>query len=308
MQPVGLRRLVTDAAARFDSGACVTVSIRRRAVEAPDSRTPNPSCSTVPRGPGRPRAGQRVARVSAETKRERSACESSTLSYSGRKRGGAASGPGAARPGRSNSSRPRSSRNGAAAGAAGRTPRAGRSGRDQRRRRRGSPGRTRRGSAAPRRRSTASVTTGRPSQASAVVERDRAGLPQTPRGGTCTARGGCGTRSASAARVAIRELLGSASPQLPAGARLLGEQLAREREHRLEVDADERRPVLGVARQLARRAPADERAQRQAVVRGDQVDRAAHHDDAHDRAVDEQPRQRVRVEVRRAATTARGTG
>ena len=93
----------------------------------------------------------------SSTKRLRSACDNSALSYSGKKRGGAGvSGSGRGASGRSNSSRPRSSRNGRSRG---RRPldhlaQAGQS-LTRPRRRRPTPARRRAGSARRPRRSTA---------------------------------------------------------------------------------------------------------------------------------------------------------
>ena len=61
---------------------------------------------------------------------------------------------------------------------------------------------------------------------------------------------------------------------------MVGQERAREREDRFEIDAAQLRRVLGVALQLTVEHGLEERTQQQRVVGGDEVQRAAHHDDA----------------------------
>ena len=244
-----------------------------RAVEAVDEqradRTARPA-ETAARGRGR------------RSTRERSACESRRLSYSGRKRGGAGvSGSGSAPSGTSNSSRPRSSRNVRSCGRS-RSTTSRRPGQPGPRADVGdaSPDRTRRGSAARARRSTRSASSSSPSHTSAGAHVACPAPPHSPRGGTCTSGPRNVTACASAAGSASGQRGASSARQLGARARPLGEQLDARPRRRPSTSAPASfaaHGLLNVAHQDRQR----DRREREAVARRDEVDRRAHERRAH---------------------------
>ena len=227
--------------------------------------------------------------------RERSAWESSTLSYSGRKRGGAGvSGSGRGASGRSNSSR--RARRGTSAGA-------GRSRRRPRRSRvspdqacdvaRPWPARRRRGSAGPCSSSAAGGSSGAPSQASTVVQRGLARSRPTRRAAGPAPAAPVARRRRRARRVA-RPGQRSASSR-PSAARVRGRSSSSSRPAASSASTSMPASRRGerAAANCALQHRLHDRAQRQAVARGDEVDRRAHQRDAHRPPLLDQPRELV---------------
>ena len=99
------------------------------------------------------------------------------------------------------------------------------------------------------------------------------------------------------------EPLGEQRTQLLPGARL-GERLGRESQDRAQIDVAERRSELAVARELGVEHRLHERAQPEAVIGRDEMDRPAHDDDARDPALDEEVGERLRAEVGEARPEA----
>ena len=97
--------------------------------------------------------------------------------------------------------------------------------------------------------------------------------------------------------VEVGEVLRQRAAQLGAGVRLLGEHGPAGVEHRREVDSPERRPEVPVPGELGVEHGLHQRSQDERVGGGDEVDRAAHHDDADDLAVGEQPGELLGVEA-----------
>ena len=97
--------------------------------------------------------------------------------------------------------------------------------------------------------------------------------------------------------VEIREFRSERAAELRPRARLFGQEAAREREDRFEIDPAQVRCVLGVAVQLAIEHGLDERTQQQRVVGGHEVQCPAHHHDADHLAIAEQLRERFGIEV-----------
>ena len=107
----------------------------------------------------------------------------------------------------------------------------------------------------------------------------------------------------------LRIALGQRAPELGAGARPLGEESGSVGEDGAEVDAAQRRRMLRMAGQLPVEHRLDERAEQEAVVGADEVDRRPHDDDPDDAPLHEElgerlgpeplearPESRVRVE------------
>ena len=140
------------------------------------------------------------------------------------------------------------------------------------------------------------TASGAPSHASVVVERDLAGpAPQSSRWhldereeAATGVRGGGG--------IEVGELFAERGAQLRAGVRPVGEQGASGVEHGREVDMPQRRRVVPVPGELGREHRLHQRPEHERISGGDEVDRAAHHDDADDLAVGEQSGQRLGVE------------
>ena len=218
--------------------------------------------------PSRPSSLREGGPDAAPTKRARSAWERSTLSYSGRKRGGAGvSGSGRGASGRSKSSRPRSSRNVSSCGRNRSTTSRSPVRRDQRRR------------VGDRRRPE------RPEVAEDdVVERRRGGQRPAEPGFGCRP-GDPGTPAPESARrrldegkphlarvdercgIEPGEPLGEDRSQLGPVPRPLGQHRPAELDDRLEVELAERRRVVAVAPELAFEDRLHQRAQEQAVAR-----------------------------------------
>ena len=91
--------------------------------------------------------------------------------------------------------------------------------------------------------------------------------------------------------VQVRESFRHRVAELALRERAFGEELPGEVEHRLEVEPRERRPEVAVCRQLLVEHRLHQRPELQAVVGGDEVQRAAHHHDAHDCTVEHQLRE-----------------
>ncbi len=153
------------------------------------------------------------------------------------------------------------------------------------------------------------AASGRPSQASAVVERDLGRSPPD------AARRDLDEREQVPARVGegrgrvLRIQLGQRAPELGPGARPLGEESGSVGEDGAEVDAAQRRRMLRMTGQLPVEHGLDERAEEEAVVGADEVDRRPHDDGPHDPPLHEElgerlgpeplearPESRVRVE------------
>ena len=97
-------------------------------------------------------------------------------------------------------------------------------------------------------------------------------------------------------RVEIRELRGERAPELRPGARLFGEDVAREHEHRLEVDAAEIRRVSEWRASSRSRTGWHERSEQRRVVGRHEVQRPAHHHDADHLADPRELRERLGIE------------
>ena len=108
----------------------------------------------------------------------------------------------------------------------------------------------------------------------------------------------------------VGESLGQRSAQLGAGVRSLGEQRPSDGQDRIEVDVAERGREVAVAGKLGVEHGLHERAEEQAVVGADEVDRRPHDDRPHDASLEQQlregpgteplePRPECRVRVRR---------
>ena len=88
-----------------------------------------------------------------------------------------------------------------------------------------------------------------------------------------------------------RELRRECGAELGTGPRTLREELACDGQDRGEIDIAEGWPVLGMTRELRVEHGLDQRAERQAVGGGDEVDGRAHQRQAHDAPVLEELRQ-----------------
>ena len=283
-------------------GASVVLDHPRAGHEAVDEDACPSPCAR--RSPSR-------ARCSSDPNRVRSACERSTLSYSGRKRGGAgtsASGSGAsghvvqhpatlvaegaqARPeALDHLARAPVSRDHAATSAIDGRPEGGEVAQhdlvDRRARSSG------RGPSTPRawwRAPCPSVPT------------RRAAAPARARGGS-----GTRTRAARASRSGNRSA-SAARSSVGVSGRFV-EQRSRDRQDGREIDRAQHRREVAVHGELAVEHRLGERAQHDGVVGGDEVDGAAHHHDAHDGPVEHELGERRPDRTGRAATTGRGTG
>ena len=253
-----------------------------------------------------PAAPARAARLSGTKTRVRSSCESRTLSYSGRNRTGAGvPGSGRGASGRSNSSRPRSSRNVTQL-------------RPEPLDDLAQPGQPRPRRHVGDRRGTERAEV---AQHGRVERRLRGQRPAEPRlGGRVgdlrrrapdaarrhlhagqLAAAGVGERS----RIRRGERSCERFAQLRSGARPLRVRARA----RTRARAPGRPPAaageLGVACDLGVDHRLHQRAQHQAVVRAEQVDRRAHRRDAHGRRSLEERRRAPQAGTRRAATRAR---
>ena len=218
------------AVARFVRRPDVVDDERRAAARSRSRRQRPADEAVVEHGavrPGRQGRAQSCSALVGQTNRLRSACESSTLSYSGRKRGGAGvSGSGRGASGRSKSSRPRSSRKARSRGRSRSTTSRSPVRRDQAAtsatRRRPERGEVAQHDVVERRRRRPS---GRPSHASAVVDVDLRGpAPDAARRHLHAARAGCGRRRRARPRRGRGNRSAERGAQLGAGARPLGEQ------------------------------------------------------------------------------------
>ena len=288
-----------DAVARRGSrSASVTASVTGPAFGRSGRQTPQttPSWRTEPwpMRQLRPSAGRRRSRNTLL----RSACESRTLSYSGRKRTGAGvSGSGRGASGRSKSSRPSSPRK-----ARRRGRRRSTTSRSPVSRHQVVTSATVAGpNAATYRRTTSSSdgrrASGRPSHDSAVASLTCEVAPQTPRGGTWTSASLQRQARASAAGSRPGNRSAEHRSELGARERLLRERRGRVREDGREVDALEGGRRVAVPSQLGVQHRLHQRPEQEAVLGGDEVDRPAHDDDPHDVASDEAVGERLRSEA-----------
>ena len=88
----------------------------------------------------------------------------------------------------------------------------------------------------------------------------------------------------------VGEPLGQRGSELHRGIAAIGQHVAGMRHHRVEVDAVERAAGSRVRVQLLREHWLSERSQHEAVVGGDDMHRAALHDEPDDRSFDQQGR------------------
>jgi len=97
--------------------------------------------------------------------------------------------------------------------------------------------------------------------------------------------------------VRVGKALHKRGPQLRPGARALGHERPHERQRRGDVEPAERGRVLPMPGELSVEHGLHERAQHQAVVGADEMERGAHGDDADDAPLEQQRRELLRTEM-----------
>ena len=138
---------------------------------------------------------------------------------------------------------------------------------------------------------------GRPSQSSAEIVVTAFVFPHTP-SGRHLHQGEpdpAGERHGSA--VVVGKLLAEHDPQLGSGQRFLGHRPPTGCHHRVEIDADQLRRVLGVADHLALQHRLEDGSHLETIAGRDQVDGAAHHHDAHQLSILQESTDLVGVEA-----------
>jgi hypothetical protein len=98
-------------------------------------------------------------------------------------------------------------------------------------------------------------------------------------------------------RIQVGEALGERGSQLATRPGPLADELPGERERRLEVEPDERRREVTVPLELAVEHGLGERPEDEAVVGGEEVDRAPHRGDAHKVSMEEETAELVWLEA-----------